>query len=138
MNTFRIGRESYLTLQYCYQLLPAPVSLTAMNGRFNTQKILKWLKATSCGWVEQAELKQRSSYDHMHTLRQIRVSVLMQPAFLYGLYALLQWLLCVLILAFVVIQVELERVRLICERICRRERLKVPTSWILPSWSARI
>jgi hypothetical protein len=39
-----------------------------------------------------AELKQRSSYDHMHTLRQIRV--------------------------------ELERVRLICERICRRERLK--------------
>jgi hypothetical protein len=29
-------------------------------------------------------------------------------------------------------------VRLICERICRRERLKVPTSWILPSWSARI
>jgi hypothetical protein len=109
-----------------------------MNGRFNTQKILKWLKATSCGWVEQAELKQRSSYDHMHTLRQIRVSVLTQPAILYGLYALLQWLLCVLILAFVVIQVELERVRLICERICRRERLKVPTSWILPSWSARI
>jgi len=103
-----------------------------MNGRFNTQKILKWLKATSCGWVEQAELKQRSGYDHMHTLRQIRVSVLMQPAFLYGLYAFLQWLLCVLILAFVVIQVELERVRLICERICRRERLKVPTSWILP------
>ncbi|CAK9262058.1 unnamed protein product [Sphagnum jensenii] len=39
-----------------------------------------------------AELKQRSGYDHMHTLRQIRV--------------------------------ELERVRLICERICRRERLK--------------
>ena len=69
------------------------------------------------------EQRQRSGNEELHTLRQIRVRIELN-SFLIVLLGRSKYVSnfhCGLL----VLQVEFERVRLMCERICRRERLKV-------------